>query len=113
MAQNEHCRYYEWDEKSCVVPSEYMLNEKSELAEALKVFYAVGGLDFLDVEEPDCYASNWLDFLGNLYVAITDGEYTVGEKQYVVPLSEMERKQLAERGVPEIFLKNIGDSYEK
>lgn len=109
LGQNNPCRYYEWDEDSFVLPSEYILNEKSELADALKVFYEVGGLDFFNVEEPDCYASKWLEFLGELYAAIMDGEYIAVEKQCIIPLSEMEKKELAERGVPEIFLTNIGD----
>lgn len=109
MTHNEHCRYYEWDKDSFVLPNEYILNEKSELADALKVFYEAGGLDFFNVEEPDYYANNWLEFLGELYATIMDGEYMIGEKHYVIPLSELEEKELAERGVPKIFLTNIGD----
>ena len=101
------CRYYEWDEDDFRLPQEYQLHEKSDLADALNVFYAAGGTDFFQVEDPEQYASAWQDFLGNLYVQIEKGEFVPSGKTYTVPLSEKQRRNLRERGVPDVFLTDL------
>lgn len=40
MPENGHCRYYEWDEDSFEIPDEYILDDNSDLAYVLKVFYS-------------------------------------------------------------------------
>lgn len=53
------------DEETFKLPDEYLLDENSDLAEALNVFYSAGGYDFFNVMEPKYYSGNWLDFVGN------------------------------------------------
>ena len=67
MQERKRCRYYEWDKESFLLPADLMLSDRSELADALRVFYCAGGYDFFCVSEPKLYASRWLMFLGELY----------------------------------------------
>lgn len=107
MSSLGKCKFYEWDEADFVLPSEYELNENSDLADALNVFYSAGGYDFFNVADADYYASNWLEFLGNLYVEIVDGKYLSKGKSFIVPLNDMQKQELAERGVPLVFVTDI------
>ena len=43
----ERYNFCEWDEETFKLPDEYLLDENSDLAEALNVFYSAGGYDFL------------------------------------------------------------------
>ena len=95
--------YEEWDDESFSIPQEFQLDENSSLQNALNVFYAAGGLDFFNVVNPAKYASNWLNFIGDLYAAIEEGAYQSDGTQYTLPLSDEERQALIEQGVPEIF----------
>ena len=97
--------YAIWDDEGFILPKEFTLNENSKLQDALRVFYQVGGRDFFQVVNPEKYASNWLDFMGNLYSDIVDGKYKSDGKLYSLPLSDHERILLIEQGVPEIFVK--------
>ncbi len=101
------CKFYEWDEATFVLPDKYILDENSDLAEALNVFYSVGGYDFFNVVEAEYYASNWLDFVGNLYSEIMDDRYLSDGKQFIVPLTNDQKQELSERGVPEVFVTDI------
>lgn len=107
MSGTVKCKFYEWDEVAFVLPDKYILNENSDLAEALNVFYSAGGYDFFNVVEPEYYASNWLDFIGNLYSEIMDGRYSSNGKQFVIPLTEVQKQELSERDVPEVFVTDI------
>lgn len=107
MPENGHCRYYEWDEDSFEIPDEYIFDDNSDLADVLKVFYSIGGLDFFNVAEPKYYADNWLTFVGSLYESIMEGRYTSKNKQYTIPLSDAQKFELSERGVPEVFITDI------
>ena len=97
--------YAMWNEKDFSIPKEFELNENSKLQDALRVFYAAGGYDFFKVVNPAKYASNWLDFMGDLYSDIEDGKYKSDGNDYSIPISENERISLIEQGVPEIFTK--------
>lgn len=99
--------YAIWDNKDFIIPKEFDLNENSKIQDALRVFYAAGGYDFFKVVNPAKYASNWLDFIGNLYSDIEDGKYKSDGKHYSIPLSEDKRISLIEQGVPEIFTKDF------
>lgn len=105
--KKEHYKYYEWDMDSFVLPREWVLGNKSDLGSALKVFYAAEGYDFFNVIDTKYYSSNWLDFVGDLYVAIADDKYLPGSTKYVIPLSYAQKEELAERGVPEVFVTDI------
>lgn len=105
--KKEHYKYYEWDKDSFVFPSEWVLDNESDLGSALKVFYAAGGYDFFNVIDPEYYASNWLDFVGDLYAEIMDDKYLPGSTKYVIPLTDAQKQELAERGVPEVFVTDI------
>lgn len=48
----ERYNFCEWDEETFKLPDEYLLDENSDLAEALNVFYSAGGYDFFNVMEP-------------------------------------------------------------
>ena len=99
--------YAIWDDKDFALPKEFKLNENSKLQDALRVFYEAGGYDFFKVDNPEKYASNWLDFIGDLYTDIEDGKYKSDGNHYSIPLSENERMSLIEQGVPEIFTKDF------
>ncbi len=104
---NERCQFYEWDEESFILPDKFILDGDSDLASALNVFYQAGGYDFFNVIEAEYYASNWLDFVGNLYDEIMDGKYSLKGRQFVIPLTVEQKQELLERGVPEVFLTDI------
>ena len=96
--------YEEWDKEGFSVPEEFILSDKSYLHEAIKVFYAAGGYDFFKVKNPKKYASNWLDFIGNLYARIEAGKYKSDGQSHESPLSDMEKESLRKQGVPGIFI---------
>ena len=98
--------YAIWDDKDFIIPKEFDLSENSKIQDALRVFYAAGGYDFFKVVNPAKYASNWLEFIGNLYADIEDGKYQSDGTHYSVPLSEDKRMSLIEQGVPEIFTRD-------
>ena len=95
--------YEEWDRADFVIPNEFILGNNSSLADALRVFYAAGGYDFFKVTDPEKYASDWLEFVGNLYADIEDGVYKPDGGRFVFPFSEEQRTSLIEQGVPEKF----------
>ena len=107
MITPDKCRYYEWDKADFILPDEFALSESSDLADALNVFWSVGGLDFFNVSDPRYYASNWLDFVGSLYARIAGGDFKAGSKAFAVPLSTEQKKTLADRGVPSVFITDI------
>ena len=107
MSNIGKCKFYEWDEPTFVLADEYILDDNSDLADALSVFYSVGGYDFFNVVEAEYYASNWLDFVGNLYSEIMDERYRSNGKQFVVPLTDVQKQELSERGVPDVFITDI------
>ena len=96
-----------WDEKSFELPEEYKLKENSELADALKVFYAAGGYNFFNVINPEYYASNWLEFMGKLYGEIMEDKYVFTSKIFSIPLDDEQREELASRHVPDRFICDI------
>lgn len=102
-----NCKYYEWDKETFMIPREYVLNDESELADALKVFFSAGGYDFFLVVNPACYASNWLDFISGLYASIMEGQYGNNGKHYSNPLSDSQKQILFKQGVPELFITDI------
>lgn len=95
--------YEEWDSADFVIPNELILAGNSNLADALRVFYAAGGYDFFKVINPEKYASDWLEFIGNLYARIEDGVYKRDGGHFAFPLSEEMRNSLIGQGVPKIF----------
>lgn len=105
--QNGRCKFYEWDEDTFILPSEYILDENNDLADALKIFYLAGGYDFFNVIEAEYYASNWLDYVGNLYRDIMDNRFNSNGKNFTVPLTDEQKQELLDRGVPEVFVTNI------
>lgn len=107
MSVDKQCRYHEWDESSFVLPGKYNLDSESELADALKVFFEVGGYDFFDVEDPKYYASEWLDFVRNLFNEIMEGKYKFCNTEYKNSLSDEQKQALIKRGVPGIFTKDV------
>ncbi|MBQ8604413.1 MAG: hypothetical protein IJ410_06195 [Oscillospiraceae bacterium] len=107
MNQKEKYRFSQWDEESFVLPKEYILDKNSDLADALNVFYSAGGYEFFNVMEPEYYSGNWLNFIGNLYAEIDDGLYTLSNKEFTVPLTDEQKMELAERGVPQMFVTDI------
>lgn len=104
---NQNCKYSEWDEETFSIPKEYMLCGESELADAMKVFFSAGGYDFFLVKNPAHYASNWLDFIGSLYVSIMEGKYGNNGGHYSNPLSDDKKQVLFKQGVPELFINDI------
>lgn len=99
--------YAEWDEQDFTPPDELRLDEHSSLQHALTVFYFAGGYDFFEVIRPEKYASNWLNFIGDLYAEIEDGRYQPDGTAYKIPLPEAKRIALIAQGVPDIFTSNI------
>jgi len=104
---HDRVNYEEWDNSDFIIPIELRLTKDSFLHEAIQVFYKVGGLDFFNVIEPERYAANWLDFVGELYSNIEDGKYQSGGKYHKNPLSDEDRLLLKEQGVPNIFIDDI------
>ena len=107
MGGTGKCKFYEWDEATFVLPDKYILDDNSDLADALNVFYLAGGHDFFNVVDPEYYASNWLDFMGKLYSDIVDERYVAIGKKFIVPLIDRQKQELFERGVPEVFVTDI------
>jgi len=99
--------YAEWDNPGFVLPQKLQLNQNSKLHEAINVFYLAGGYDFFKVTDAEKYASNWLDFVGNLYAEIEDGVYETDGEYHKNPLTEEQRVSLVTQGVPEIFTDDI------
>lgn len=99
--------YPEWDNADFTIPKEFLLNENSSLADALRVFYAAGGYDFFKVIRAEKYALNWLDFIGGLYANIEDGRYGSNGEHFTFPLSEENRRSLIEQGVPDTFTRDF------
>ena len=54
MQERKRCRYYEWDKESFLLPADLMLSDRSELADALRVFYCAGGYDFFVSRSRSC-----------------------------------------------------------
>ena len=99
--------HHEWDDQSFVLPDEYILDERSGLADALKVFYSAGGYLFFNVIDPRYYASNWLVFMGDLYERIANGYAETNHKRYSIPLSDKQKQELVNRGVPSVFVTDV------
>lgn len=104
--------YEEWDSPRFMVPKNLYLDENSKLHEAIKVFYLAGGFDFFKVINPEKYATNWLDFVGNLYSEIVDGKYKTDGGYHKNLLMEEQRNSLIMQGVPEIFTNDIENSWD-
>lgn len=107
MSGAEKYKFYEWDESTFVLPDEYILDDNSDLADALNVFYLAGGYDFFNVVEPKYYSDNWMDFVANLYNEIMENRYVSDGKKIIIPLTDKQKQELFERGVPEVFLTDI------
>ncbi len=103
----EKYKFFEWDEDNFQLPDKFVLDESSDLADALSVFYSAGGYEFFNVIEPEYYSDNWLNFVGNLYSEIEDNKYCSIGKKYSIPLTELQKQELLDRGVPEIFLTDL------
>ena len=103
----KYYKYYEWDKDNFKLSSDYTLKDDSDLADALRVFYKTGGYDFFHVKESEYYASNWLDFMGELYRAIDSGKYVAKGKRYMIPLSLKKKQELIDKGVPLIFVQDV------
>ncbi len=101
----EKYKFYEWDEDNFQLP--FVIDENSDLADALNVFYSAGGYEFFNVIDPRYYSDNWLNFVGNLYREIEDNKYSSKGKKYNIPLTEPQKQELLDRGVPEIFLTDL------
>lgn len=99
--------YEEWDKPEFVLPENFFLDKNSKLHEAINVFYLAGGFDFFKVINPGKYASNWLDFIGNLYSEIEDETYETDGEYHKNPLTDEQRESLITQGVPEIFTNDI------
>ncbi|WP_410496842.1 hypothetical protein QTL86_06605 [Cellulosilyticum sp. ST5] len=99
--------YEEWDENGFIIPDEYQLNENSKLHEAINVFYTAGGYDFFKVIRPEKYATNWLDYISELYNDIVEGKYQPDGNNHSILLSDAKRKPLIEQGVPEVFTSDM------
>jgi len=99
--------YEEWDKPGFVLPENLQLTQGSKLHEAIEIFFLAGGFDFFKVINPEKYASNWLDFIGNLYSEIEDGTYETDGGYHKNPLTDEQRESLVAQGVPEIFTNDI------
>lgn len=99
--------YEEWDKPGFVMPKNFYLDENSKLHEAINVFYLAGGFDLFKVINPEKYASNWLDFISNLYSEIVDEKYKTDDEYHENPLTEEQRNSLVIQGVSEIFTNDI------
>lgn len=99
--------YEEWDNPQFAIPEDFHFDENNKLHEAINVFYMAGGYDFFKVINPQKYASNWLDFIGNLYAEIKEGKYKPDGKYHKSPLTEEQRNSLIRQGIPDIFINDI------
>lgn len=99
-------RYFEWDDENFKIPEKFLLGDNSTLGEAVNVFYEAGGYDFFNVSDPKHYGLKWLEFMGNLYSDIEDGKYKSDGKTYSIPLSAEKIRELASRGVSDIFTRS-------
>ena len=66
-----------------------------------------GGFDFFKVTNPEKYASNWLDFIGNLYSEIENEIYETDGKYHKNPLTDEQRESLIIQGVHKLFINDI------
>ena len=107
LEMSDKVGYEEWDKQGFVVPKNFYLDENSKLHEAIEVFYLAGGYDFFKVINPEKYASNWLDFVGNLYSEIVNGKYKTDGRYHKNSLSKECKNSLIAQGVPEIFTNDI------
>lgn len=71
------------------------------------MFYSAGGYEFFNVIDPKNYSNKWLNFVGNLYSKIDNNKYSSIGKKYSIPLTELQKQELLDRGVPEIFLVDL------
>lgn len=95
------------DHSGFIMPKELLLTGDSCLHEAIEVFYKAGGRDFFAVMRPEKYASNWLNFVGDLYNDIESGVYKSDGAFHRNPLSDEESAALREQGVPDLFLDDL------
>lgn len=76
-----------------------------DLGIALQIFYLSDGYSFLcGFESSD---KNWKGFLQDLYDRIINGRYKVGEVEYEIPLTKVQRYKLSNNNVDNVFLNDI------
>lgn len=94
---------YNWDD-GFSLPQKIISDEKCDLAMALEVFYLGDGFSyFYNIEE----TGEWFCFIDNLYEDIKNGKYVKSEHHYKIPLSKVQRYQIAKKNIPKVFLEDV------
>lgn len=98
---------YNWDD-GFDLPGRIISDENCDLALALQIFYLGDGFTYFQT-----YAHNiggnkeWFCFIDYLYQEIKNGNYQKTGHHYRIPLSRVQRYQLAKNNIPDIFLTDI------
>ena len=97
---------YNWDD-GFKVPQEILDNPDCDLALALEVFYLADGYAYLENKESMVELKEWNQFISRLYKDIMEHKYQKTDAVFEIPLSKVQKYKLANKQVPEIFLKDL------
>ena len=97
---------YNWDD-GFKVPQEILDNPDCDLALALEVFYLADGYAYLENKESMVELKEWNHFISRLYKDIMEHKYQKTDAVFEIPLSKVQKYKLANKQVPEIFLKDL------
>lgn len=98
---------YNWDD-GFAFPQTLLDDEQCDLAMALEIFYLGDGYTyFLTFIHNIGGTKEWFRFIDRLYHAIKNGEYAASGRHYRIPLSKVQRYQMAKRNIPQVFLEDV------
>lgn len=98
---------YNWDD-GFYLPQKIVSDEKCDLALALEVFYLGDGFTyFLTYVHSIGGSKEWFCFIDKLCKDIESGRYEKSEHHYKIPLSKVQRYQMAKINIPQVFLEDV------
>jgi len=97
---------YNWDE-GFETPKKILSNPNCDLALALEIFYLADGFAYLAGLAEESRRKEWTGFIDSLYHDIAGGKYTIGNGQYKIPLTKVQKYKFMKKQIPEVFLTDL------